>query len=149
MLVFLNHIYWICDSSLLLCLCVFFLFRKHVHGGLLWWLRVYPSVQALLWVNGRIQVPLVSQRLLPVHRTWVPGLRQQGCEVHELSLLKCGHIVSGPYQRTKGEGNYDCYYVSIPHLPCKIPPTPLLHKSLFCCYVLLYIFRYVFNSVFY
>lgn len=85
-LVFINHIYWIVTQ---LFFFGSFYFRKHVHGRLLWWLSVYPSVQTLLWVNGRVQVPLVSQRLLPVHRARVRGLRQQGCQVHELPFLRC------------------------------------------------------------
>lgn len=86
-------------------------FRKHVHGGLLWRLRIHPSVQTVLRVDGGIQVPLVSQRLLPVHRPWVRGLRQQGCQVHELSLLKCGRVgtkLSGLHQKTESRGKYDC-----------------------------------------
>lgn len=128
-------------------------FRKHVHGGLLWWLRVHPPVQTVLRVDGRIQVPLVSQRLLPMHRTWMRGLWQQGSEVHELSLLKCGHLlVPNVWTITEGRGKYDCYMLAFLSYLVKYP----LHRSvypcklfLFCCYSSLYIFRSVFNSVFF
>lgn len=127
--------------------------RKHVHGGLLWRLCVHPSVQTVLRVDGRIQVPLVPQRLLPMHRTWMRGLWQQGSEVHELSLLKCGHVlVPNVWTITEGRGNYDCYASAFLSYLVKYPP----HRSaypcklfLFCCYISLYIFRNVFNSVFF
>lgn len=131
-------------------------FRKHVHGGLLWWMRVHPPVQTVLRVNGRIQVPLVSQCLLPMHRTWMRGLWQQGRKVHELSALKCGRIsVPNIWTITEDWEQRKLWLlcVSIPQLPCKISPASL-RLSLQTVFILLlyftvYFFLEMFSIVFF
>lgn len=155
-MVIINHVYWICDSHLL-CLSFFLFFISENMCTVVYFDDCVSIRQCKLYCES-----MGGSKYRWFHNACCQCIGPE-CVDYGSKAVKCMNCLfwsagtywyqmSGPYQRTEGRGNYDCDVLAfLSYLVKYPPPTPSYPCKLFlfCCYVSLYIFRYVFNSVFY